>query len=333
MLNIRTYVNTIYGAETERDNDYVFGCICETMDRLVAEGKRNYAIYPMGRIAMMLKSIMRERYGITPVKIIDDLLCSSIPESGIISIEEAGKLREKDFILLIASNNPECYDNIRRSAYKEFESKKIIDLFPIKPLYKKDSRIISLEMASREIKRNKVPGAIAELGVYRGYFAEYISLFFPDRTFYLIDTFEGFSERDTRIDNENGYSQFEAGKWFMDTGIELVKDKMSNPERCRFIKGVFPESSILMDSKEKFCFVHLDADLYMPIRAGLEYFYPRMSPGGYIFIHDFNGYACKGVRQAVAEFCAEHETGYVCLPDSIEKGTAVIPIPFGKGAN
>ena len=38
---------------------------------------------------------------------------------------------------------------------------------------------------------------------------------------------------------------------------------------------------------EKFAFVSLDTDLYKPTLAGLEFFWPRMSKGGFIFIHDF----------------------------------------------
>jgi O-methyltransferase len=37
-----------------------------------------------------------------------------------------------------------------------------------------------------------------------------------------------------------------------------------------------------------YALVNLDADLYNPTKAGLEYFYPHLSPGGVIFIHDYN---------------------------------------------
>ena len=32
----------------------------------------------------------------------------------------------------------------------------------------------------------------------------------------------------------------------------------------------------------------MDADLHNPTRAGLEFFYPRLSKGGVILIHDYN---------------------------------------------
>ena len=43
-----------------------------------------------------------------------------------------------------------------------------------------------------------VPGAAAELGVYRGSFARCINALLPERTLYLFDTFEGFNPAEAR---------------------------------------------------------------------------------------------------------------------------------------
>jgi len=51
---------------------------------------------------------------------------------------------------------------------------------------------------------------------------------------------------------------------------------------------------------ERFSFVHLDVDLKSSTRACLEFFYPRMVPGGIILTHDYSYLA--GVREAFAEF-------------------------------
>jgi O-methyltransferase len=48
---------------------------------------------------------------------------------------------------------------------------------------------------------------------------------------------------------------------------------------------------------ERFAFVLLDLDLLEPTRASLEFFYPRLSPGAYLVMHDYNNaesdWACK----------------------------------------
>ena len=61
-------------------------------------------------------------------------------------------------------------------------------------------------------------------------------------------------------------------------------------------------------------------DLYKPIKAGLEFFYPRMNKGGYIFVHDFKW---GRVRNAVTEFCTSQDVGYVVIPDQCQSAIIV----------
>jgi O-methyltransferase len=68
--------------------------------------------------------------------------------------------------------------------------------------------------------------------------------------------------------------------------------------------------------------VSLDTDLFEPVYQGLLFFYPKLVPGGYIFIHDFNNDAYKGAREAVEKFCREQKINYLPIPDL--GGSAVI---------
>ena len=175
-----------------------------------------------------------------------------------------------------------------------------------------------LELMSNEIKRYNVEGSAAELGVYRGDFAKRINYFLPERKLYLFDTFEGFDAKDSEADRAGNFSS--GTQDFSQTSEELVLSKMVHPENCIVRKGWFPETAEGVD--DKFCFVSIDADLYQPILAELEFFYPRLNHGGAIMIHDFNFEGYGGVRQAVREFCGRNNIGYVCIPDSY--GSAVI---------
>ncbi|MBZ4188244.1 TylF/MycF/NovP-related O-methyltransferase [Niabella beijingensis] len=179
-------------------------------------------------------------------------------------------------------------------------------------------RISSLELIAEEIRKNSVPGAVAELGVYRGDFAKYMNEAFPDKTLYLFDTFEGFSKRDVLIEEANSYSP--GTQDFSDTNAGLVLDKMIKPDNCVIKKGYFPDS--LEGLEDVFAFVSLDADLYQPIYEGLQYFYPRLSRGGFIFIHDYNNDEYKGVKKAVTDYCNDQNVPFVPICDPW--GTAVI---------
>ncbi|MDR1267790.1 MAG: TylF/MycF family methyltransferase [Holosporales bacterium] len=57
--------------------------------------------------------------------------------------------------------------------------------------------------------------------------------------------------------------------------------KPSCSEKLVFRKGYFPDTAA-SDADEKFAFVSLDTDLYQPIHAGLEFFYPRLHEGGHL---------------------------------------------------
>ena len=107
---------------------------------------------------------------------------------------------------------------------------------------------------------------------------------------------------------------------FSDTSVDAVLKKMPYPEQCIVKKGFFPKTAEGVE--DSFCFVSIDADLYDPILKGLEFFYPRLEKGGFIFIHDFNNNGYLGAREAVLQFCKANNIGFVPIPDS--GGTAII---------
>lgn len=179
-------------------------------------------------------------------------------------------------------------------------------------------RLATLELLAHEITAKNLQGNVAELGVYKGKFARYINQYFPGRKLYLFDTFEGFSKTDIKSELQNTYSTGEQD--FSNTSVEKVLGIMPFPKQCVIRAGYFPETAIGLE--EEFVFVSIDTDLYDPIYNGLQYFYPRLKKGGYIFIHDYNNDSYKGAKQAVRNFCNENNLPYLPLPDS--GGSAVL---------
>ncbi|MCL4405024.1 TylF/MycF family methyltransferase [Patescibacteria group bacterium] len=180
-------------------------------------------------------------------------------------------------------------------------------------------RYATLERAAYEVNLRKVRGDIAEVGVYQGRFAAKMNQLFPDREFYLFDTFEGFDERDIAVETQNGIKTLDKHReaW-RDTSEEKVLGVMAHPRNCVIKKGYFPETAKGLENK-RFAFVSLDADLWEPTYNGLKFFYPRLEKGGYIFIHDCAGSNAGG---ALRKFSQETGVPYLMLPDAY--GTAVI---------
>ena len=143
-----------------------------------------------------------------------------------------------------------------------------------------------------------VPGAAAELGVYRGGFARCINALLPERTLYLFDTFEGFDPAEAR---GQGGGFVEAHR---NTSAETVLRLLPHPEKAVVRQGLFPQTVQGLED-ERFCLVSLDVDLEESTLAGLRFFLPRLSPGGCLLLHDYNNPRLPGVRRAVERWEAE----------------------------
>lgn len=168
-----------------------------------------------------------------------------------------------------------------------------------------------------------VPGDLAELGVYRGDFAAKINRLFPQRRLYLFDTFAGFDARDVETESREGFSRASSGE-FADTSLEAVLARMDDVEMVIPRKGYFPDTARGLETR--FAFVSLDADLYEPTLAGLQFFYPRMNAGGVLLLHDYSNTRFSGVRAAVDAY--ERENGrLLLLPVADLHGSVMIVKP------
>lgn len=176
-------------------------------------------------------------------------------------------------------------------------------------------------MAVKEIRKRKVCGSVAEVGVFRGEFAQYINVAFPDRKCYLFDTFEGFQIKEALQEMKNGNCTEAFVQAYKQTDVGMVLKRMKYLENIIIKQGLFPES--LEGLEDTFAFVSIDVDFEDSIYEGLKYFYPRMERGGYIFVHDYNS-SLLGVEKAVDKY--EKELGEYLhkMPLCDANGTLVI---------
>jgi hypothetical protein len=156
--------------------------------------------------------------------------------------------------------------------------------------------------------QSRRPGDFAEVGVYRGGSARVICEAKGDKRLRLFDTFRGLPEDSSAADGgvlrKHSYACSRQN-------VETYLDRFSN---VSYYEGVFPQS-IQGDTeleRARFAFVHLDVDLYESTRDCLEFFYPRMVPGGVILTHDYSHLG--GVRRAFDEFFADKPEGTIELP-------------------
>jgi len=147
-------------------------------------------------------------------------------------------------------------------------------------------------------------GALAEVGCYQGGSSKMICEAKGDRPLHLFDTFEGLPlpvAQDGNVHRENQYA----------CSLDSVRSYLSTYPHVSYYKGRFPESSGPAENL-RFSFAHFDVDLYESTLACLQFFYPRMVPGGVMLSHDYS--ILSGVRAAFAEFLADKPEPLIELP-------------------
>jgi O-methyltransferase len=168
----------------------------------------------------------------------------------------------------------------------------------------------------------KLGGAMAEIGVYRGASARLIREADGSRPLHLFDTFQGLPET-TNVDVAHHQGHLQKGQFAC--SFESVQKYLVDCDNVYFHQGIFPASANAVDA-EHFSFVHSDVDIYESTKAVLEFFYPRMLPGGVIITHDFA--SCDGARRPFVEFFASRPEPVLELP-----GDQAMVVKLSSGAS
>lgn len=163
-------------------------------------------------------------------------------------------------------------------------------------------------MAEEFLSVAHLPGDVADLGTYRGGTALILRRLAPEKAMFIFDTWEGNPYDDPLCHHRKG-------EWAcsLDDCVTLV----GKSHKTAFVKGIFPSSMHGMDCCT-FCFVYVDMDTYQSTKDALEWFWPRMVPGGKILIDDFGWEPCRGTKKAVDEMFTESqrrvvESQYACI--------------------
>jgi O-methyltransferase len=167
-------------------------------------------------------------------------------------------------------------------------------------------------------------GDYIELGTHRGFTARLIwRLMDASKQFLSFDTFEGFAEPDITIEKQIYANNWTVGN-FLPTSPEGVFEYVSGGKpanNLKVIKGWFPQSFAGYEDR-KFRFVHIDFDLYQPIKVAMELLWPKVVPGGIMLVHDYGCFGFPGAKKAVDEFGAQ--AGLIPVPMADRWGSVIL---------
>jgi hypothetical protein len=148
-----------------------------------------------------------------------------------------------------------------------------------------------------------VVGDVAECGTYKGasafFLARHIQRAALNKKLFLFDSFEGLSQPES-VD-QSYWKESDLTSHFNDVSTALAP--LGPTSFVEVYKGWIP-TRFAEVANRRFCFVHIDVDLYRPTLESIAFFYPRMSTRGLILLDDYGFASCPGVTQAVDEFMA-----------------------------
>ena len=167
-------------------------------------------------------------------------------------------------------------------------------------------------------------GDYLELGVYRGSTARIIhELMDPAATLFLLDTYQGFDEKDIKAEKAASATDTR----FVLTTPEAVAAYVGGGKpqaNVKPVQGWFPETYRELEDR-RWRFIHIDLDLYKPMKTALTMLWPSLLPGGVLLLHDYGCHGFPGAKQAVDEFADEVGLQPIVLAD--RWGSAVFRKP------
>ncbi|MGH7940771.1 MAG: TylF/MycF/NovP-related O-methyltransferase [Limisphaerales bacterium] len=168
------------------------------------------------------------------------------------------------------------------------------------------------------VTQNRIPGDIAECGVWRGGSMMVVALTLlahgdQSRDLYLYDTFEGMSpptDEDKSLDGISAAIQLERNPRWCYASFEDVRANVLStgyPEKkIHLIKGKV-EDTIPQSSPPSLSLLRLDTDWYESTKHELEFLFPRLHSRGVLMIDDYGHWL--GAKKAVDEYFAQHAGG------------------------
>lgn len=152
----------------------------------------------------------------------------------------------------------------------------------------------------------KLTGDFVDCGAGFGLFASsilsYINLEGSNKKYYLIDTFDGLSNKyssDFEI-KRTGNSYTKHSSWH-----DEVIQKFSKYNNSIIIKGTIPDILSSIKIKE-ISFMSIDLNSTIPEKEALEYFWPKITNGGIIIFDDYGFPGHESQKESHDEFAAKN---------------------------
>ena len=159
-----------------------------------------------------------------------------------------------------------------------------------------------------------LPGDFVECGVNTGAYSraviEYIDFPRLNKTFYLLDTYEGL------IASQITEKEYQAGVGAYLHNYKNVYEQVLEtfkPFRVKIIKGAVPATLDQCDAKE-ICYLSIDMNVKEPEIAAANFFWDKIVKGGVMILDDYGFSKHIEQKKAFDEFAKEKKVNILSLP-------------------
>ncbi len=174
-----------------------------------------------------------------------------------------------------------------------------------------DKSIEQLVGALKSIEEEQIPGDYIEAGVWRGGLPIIMRAFLQSignqsRKVWLADSFQGLPN-ESQDENDRAAHVLLEPIFHLSTSRKQVEDSLDFfgllDEQVKILEGWFSETLKYLP-EVSFSLVRLDGDYYESTRDALDALYPKLSPGGFLIVDDYN--LPLGCKRAVDEYRVQY---------------------------
>jgi O-methyltransferase len=180
------------------------------------------------------------------------------------------------------------------------------------------TRLRNVRTCVETVLREGVPGDLLEAGVWRGGTCIFMKGVLEahgvhDRSLYVADSFAGLPPPD-----DERYPADRGDRLHAEDFLRASRDEVEDnfrafgllDDRVVFLDGWFRDT-LRAAEIEALAILRLDADMYGSTMEALDPLYPRLSPGGFCIVDDYDLEAC---RRAVDDFRAARSIDEPLVP-------------------
>jgi hypothetical protein len=174
-------------------------------------------------------------------------------------------------------------------------------------------RLDNLQFCVESVLADGIAGDLIETGVWRGGSTIFMRAILKahgvtDRCVWVADSFQGLPRPDAGqypADVDDPHYQFEN----LAVSLEQVQANFQRygllDDQVRFLKGWFKDT-LPIAPVEKLAIIRLDGDMYESTMDGLVNLYPKLSPGGFLIVDDYNNGNVPACKKAVHDYREQH---------------------------